>query len=522
VELIGTMTDVKESTENSVYFETVDIDKKYPGVHAVNSISLKVRKNEILGIAGENGAGKSTLLKLISGVESPDSGEMFLRGKKYNPPNFRQANIFGVSMVFQEQNLIPNLYVYENIFLSHEEQFKRFGFLNRSRMISEASKYLESFDIDVDPAKYMSTYSFQERQMLEITRAFVIADMYGIEIPLILLDEPTASLPDEERDILLKKIRSFSAHGVLIFVSHRLSELMSFCDRIVILKDGQLVGELTPENSTESDIHSLMVGRELSADLYRVKEQKVDIEQEDVVMKVEELTTKGEYESISFELKKGEILGVGGILGSGKRELGELLFGIGKPDAGKITIQGNTVCNATINKMAKLGIGYVPAERKEYGIINVLSVAWNLSLPSLKTLRFGLLGMLNSRKENELIETAMSKFRVKANKRDICYSLSGGNQQKVVIAKWMIKNLSILILDNPTRGIDVGAKEEIYSFIRQMSKNGLSIILISDDLLELIGLSSRIIIMKDGKMSKIVAANPESKPTEEELVKDMV
>ena len=337
-----------------------------------------------------------------------------------------------------------------------------------------------------------------------------------------MLDEPTASLPDEERDILLKKIRSFSAKGVLIFVSHRLSELMSFCDRIAILKDGQLVGELSPETATESDIHSLMVGRELSADLYRVKEQKEGIEKEDVVMKVEGVTTKGEYESISFELKKGEILGIGGILGSGKRELGELLFGIGKPDAGNITIQGNTVCNATINKMAKLGIGYVPAERKSYGIINTLSVAWNLSLPSLKTLRFGVLGVLNSRKENELIETAMSKFRVKASKRDICYSLSGGNQQKVVIAKWMIKNLSILILDNPTRGIDVGAKEEIYGFIRQMSKDGLSIILISDDLLELIGLSSRIIIMKDGRITKIVAANPDNKPTEQELVREMV
>jgi len=516
------MKAVKDSSENGVYFETADVDKEYPGVHAVNKVSLKIRMNEVLGIAGENGAGKSTLLKLISGVESPDSGEMFLRGKKYNPPNFREANIFGVSMVFQEQNLIPNLYVYENIFLSHEEQFKRFGFLNRSKMIAEAGKYLESFHIDIDPSKSVSTYSFQERQMLEITRAFVIADMYGIETPLILLDEPTAGLPDEERDILLKKIRSFSAQGVLIFVSHRLSELMSFCDRIAILKDGKLVGELSPKKSTESDIHSLMVGRELSADLYRVKEQKKDIAQQDVVMKVEGLRTKGEYEEISFELRKSEILGIGGILGSGKRELGALLFGIGKPDAGKITIKGNTVCNATINKMAKLGIGYVPSERKEYGIINVLPVSWNLSLPSLRGLKFGALGVINSRKENELIDNAISAFRVKANKKDICYSLSGGNQQKVAIAKWLIKNLSILILDNPTRGIDVGAKEEIYGFIRQMSQEGLSIILISDDLLELIGLSSRIIIMKDGKISKIVEATPDNKPTEEELVKDMV
>jgi ribose transport system ATP-binding protein len=239
-------------------------------------------------------------------------------------------------------------------------------------------------------------------------------------------------------------------------------------------------------------------------------------------MTVEDLTTKGEYESISFELRKGEILGIGGILGSGKRQLGEVLFGIGKPGAGKIKIKGKEVCNATINRMAKMGIGYVPSERKAYGIISVLSVAWNLSVPSLKTLRYRILGILNRRKEGELIDAAMEQFRVKAGKKDICYSLSGGNQQKVVIAKWLIKSLSILILDNPTRGIDVGAKEEIYSFIREMSRQGLAIILISDDLLELIGLSSRIIIMKDGRITQTVTAPADGKPTEKELVKEMV
>ncbi len=515
------MNDVKESGKQDVYFETLGVDKKYPGVHAVNNISLQVKKNEILGLAGENGAGKSTLLKLISGVESSDSGTMLFRGKEYHPANFREANIFGVSMVFQEQNLIPNLYVYENIFLSHEERFKRGGFLNRGRMIAEARKYLNNFDLDIDPSKPLSTYSFRECQMLEIVRAFVVADMYEVETPLILLDEPTAGLPDEERAILLKKIRDFSAQGVLIFVSHRLSELTGLCDRIVILKDGKLVGEVLPATSTEGDIHSLMVGRELSVDLYRVKEQKEGIKEE-VVLKLAGLTTKGEYESVSFELRKSEILGIGDIRGSGKRELGESLFGIGKPDAGKVTVHGNIINNATISKMVRLGIGYVPAERKKYGIINSLSVFWNISMPSLNILKSGVFHFLNRKKENVLVDDAMRKFQVKAKKRDNCNSLSGGNQQKVVIAKWMIKDLSILILDNPTRGIDVGSKKEVYNFIRRMARDGLSIILISDDLLELIGLSSRIIIMKDGGISKIVDAKPESKPSEEELVKAMV
>ena len=516
------MDDVKDYGKNDVYFETVGIDKKYPGVRALNDVTLKVRKNEILGIAGENGAGKSTLLKIISGVEHSDSGKMFLRENEYHPSNFREANILGVSMVFQEQNLIPNLNVYENIFLSHEERFKRLGFLNKRKMIAEAERYLKSFGIDVDPRKTLKTYSFHERQMLEIIRAFVIADMYGVETPLILLDEPTAGLPDDERDILLKKIRDFSAKGVIIFVSHRLSELMELCDRIVVLKDGKLVGEVLPSNSTEKNIHSLMVGRELSADLYRVKKQRTNIEKENVVMKLEGLTKKGEFESISIELRKGEILGIGGLIGSGKKELGELLFGIGKIDEGKISINGNSIDKSNIRRMVKIGIGYVPAERKEYGIISTLSVAWNISMPSLNDLRYGILGFLSGKKEDVLVENAIKKFHVKASKRDICYSLSGGNQQKVVIAKWMIKKLSILIMDNPTRGIDVGAKEEIYGFIRQMSDNGLSIILISDDLLELIGLSNRIIIMKDGKITKIVDAKPNKKPSEEELVRAMV
>jgi ribose transport system ATP-binding protein len=244
--------------------------------------------------------------------------------------------------------------------------------------------------------------------------------------------------------------------------------------------------------------------------------------EEEVVLKLEGIMIKGEYESVSFELRKSEILGIGGIRGSGKRELGELLFGIGKPDAGKVTVQGKKISNATISKMAKLGIGYVPAERKKYGIINSLSVFWNISMPSLNVLKSGVFHFLHRKKENVLVDDAMRKFQVKAKKKDICNSLSGGNQQKVVIAKWMIKNLSILILDNPTRGIDVGSKEEVYNFIRQMTREGLSIILISDDLLELIGLSSRIIIMKDGRISKIVDARPDGKPSEEELVKAMV
>ena len=517
-----TMNNEKDTIAAKTYFETKSVDKEYPGVHALNDVSFTVRENEILGLAGENGAGKSTLLKVISGVELPSSGEMYLKGKEYSPVSFRHANMLGVSMVFQEQNLIPNLRVYENMFLSHEERFQHYGFLNRKSMIAQTKKHLEAFELDIDPSRPLNKYSFHERQMLEIVRAFIVSDMYGVETPLILLDEPTAALPDEERELLIEKIRIYARKAVIVFVSHRLSELMDLCDRIVVLKDGQLAGEVIPSTSTERDIHALMVGRELSADLYRVEEQSNNRAEEEVVLKVEGLTVTGEYEAIDFELRKGEILGIGGLLGSGKKELGESLFGIGKPDAGEITVRGRQVRAANISKMMKHRIGYVPAERKEHGVIYLLPVGWNISLSSLSDLKSGIFRFLNKGKENALVSNAITRFRVKAQKTDACFSLSGGNQQKVVLAKWMVKNLDILILDNPTRGIDVGAKEEIYTFIREMANEGMSIILITDDLLELIGLSNRIIVMKDGKMSALIDAESSNKPSEEELVRHMV
>ena len=512
----------KESLENNVCLKIAGVNKKYPGVQALNDVSLELKINEILGIAGENGAGKSTLLKILAGVEPPDSGEMYLRGKKYSPKNLREANIIGVSMVFQEQNLVNNLRVYENLFLSHEQVFNKFGLLPRRRMIAEAGDQLRSYGINIDPKAPMGSYSFHDRQMIEIVRAFVVARIYGIETPIILLDEPTASLPDEERGIVLERIKSFASYGVLVLISHRLSELMNLCQRVVVFKDGCLVGEVSPSTATERDIHSMMVGRELMGDVYRINEQREDQAGEDVMLKVEGLKSRGAYESVDFELKRGEILGIGGLLGSGKTMLGESLFGVRNLDAGTVSVKQGTVRKLNTQKMVGMGVGYVPRERKECGIINSLSVAWNLSIPSLRKLKSRWFGVIDRKMENRLIDSALQKFRIKARKEDKCFSLSGGNQQKIVLSKWMIQDLTFLIMDNPTRGIDIGAKEDIYTFIRQIVKQGLSILLISDDLLELIGLSNRIIIMKDGKISKIVDAPSDHKPSEQEVVGAMV
>jgi len=515
------MADSGTQSQTRAYFETEGLDKQYPGVHALQDFSLTIGKNEILGLAGENGAGKSTLLKILSGVQPSDSGTMYFNGKVYHPHSFRHANTLGVSMVFQEQNLISNLTVYENMYLSHEEQFRRYGFLNRGAMIRQTQKYLDDFELDVRANRTLGSYSFHERQMLEIIRAFIISDMYGVETPLVLLDEPTAALPDSEREVLIEKIRVYSSRASTVFVSHRLSELTELCDRIAVLRDGQLVGEVVPSSCTESDIHTLMVGRTLSTDLYRVHEQN-ETPRQRVVLKVAGLSKRGEYQDVDFDLHEGEILGIGGLLGSGKAEVGESLFGMGRPDAGTIAIDGKTIHRPTVGRMMKHRIGYVPAERKQHGLILLLQVGWNLSLPSLKKVSSGPLGYIRDRSEKSLIRDAIDRFAVKAQSQDLCYSLSGGNQQKVVVAKWMVKNLDILILNNPTRGIDVGAKEEIYAFIRQIVDRGVSILLISDDLLEVIGLSNRIIIMKDGKISSTIEAPSDGKPSEEELVRHMV
>ncbi|MFA6977633.1 MAG: ATP-binding cassette domain-containing protein, partial [Mesotoga sp.] len=297
--------------------------------------------------------------------------------------------------------------------------------------------------------------------------------------------------------------------------------LMNACNRILILKDGQLVGEVDPELSEEREIHPLMVGRELSADTYRVHDQRDFNGDEDPVLRVRNLSKKGLYNSVSLEVRRGEILGIGGLIGSGKKFLGETLFGVGEPTEGDIIIDGHPVSRATIRNMTKRRVGYVPSERKENGIIGLSTVADNLTIT-----RFGefssRLGFINNRQEFKLIKEGIEKFRIKATSEDLCFSLSGGNQQKIVLTKWIMKNLDILILDNPTRGIDIGAKEEIYTFIREAANKNLAIILITDDLLELIGLSNRIVIMKDGNISLIVDADKRRKPTEQELVRDMV
>ncbi len=498
-----------------------NITKTFPGVIALDSVSLEVKRGEIVGVAGENGAGKSTLLNIIAGIYQPDSGILTLRSKPYSPLNYQHANKRGVFMVFQEQGLVPSLFVYENLFLANEDRYISNGILNKRKMIEEAKEAMKSLNLNIDPTKLTWNYSFHERQMIEISKAFTLAKILNIEMPLILLDEPTSGLSDAEIEILFNKVKEYSSWASFIFISHRLSELINLCDFLYIFKDGKNIKYLNTENTSEEDIHEFMVGRKRESEFYKENLQIQNTGEE--VVNVKGLSKEGTFKNINFTLKKREILGIGGVVGCGKTELGLCLSGIQKYDMGYISIERCSIGRIGLKNMMKMGIGYVPGDRKNEGIIGYLPVNWNITLPSIPDIKLWGLPLLNVKKENEITRAYILKFRIKTPRiTTMCYSLSGGNQQKVLMAKWVAKNLKILILDNPTRGIDVGAKEEIYTILRELVENGLSIILITDDLLELIGLSNRIIIMKDGIITNEFESPPEKKTTENELVKYMV
>jgi ribose transport system ATP-binding protein len=506
------------------YLTLKNISKKFPGVNALEKINLSVFQKGVLGIAGENGAGKSTLLKIIAGVYPPSEGMMYVGGNLYKPSSYYEAAKYGVSMVFQEQALVPTITVYENLFLSHENFFlKRFGWIDRKKMISEATRALESLKLHhIDPTKLTSDFNFEDRQMIEIAKAFTLKNLFDIKIPIILLDEPTAGLAHAEIAIFFSRIRELKDRASFIFISHRLSELLSISDRIAVFKDGENVGEMDPITGSEGQLHELMVGRKRDALYYKENLQKENYSRQEVILEVSDLSSSS-FKDISFKLAKQEILGIGGVLGCGKEELGRAIMGIHPYHGGSVFLKGKLLRRPNLSKIVKQGIGYIPKERKLEGMIPYLQVSWNITLASLLNIARFSFSFLSPRKEKKISKEYVDKLHIRTpGLTFLCNNLSGGNQQKVVLAKWILRNSDILILDNPTRGIDVGVKEEIYELLRDLVNRNVSLILITDDLLELIGLSNRIIIMKDGRISREMRSPPENKPTEKELVSYMV
>jgi ribose transport system ATP-binding protein len=504
-----------------ILFKAENVTMKFPGTIALSDVNLEIRKGEVVGLIGENGAGKSTLMKIIMGIESQTSGTMMLGGKKYEPKDPKEANLQGVGMVFQEQSLIANLTVGQNIYFGKEQLFKKFGFIFWHKMYKEAAKTLQSIDIaDIHPQTKVRDLNFSKRQMVEIARVFNSAKTGKSESPLILLDEPTSVLNDDEIKQLFSQVHKIKEEGnAVVFVSHRLDEVMEICDRIYVFKDGKNVGVLMKEEADESKLYEMMVGRTSSGEYYKVDRQTVPAER--LMLEVDKLGSKGQFKDVSFQLHAGEVLGICGVVGSGKEALCSVISGDEKATSGVFKILGKAVEFESPCEALKNGIICIPKERREEGIVSTLSILENICLSNLDHVKKGF--FISKQKQVEQAAEWIEKLRIKCSGHsDPVANLSGGNAQKVVFSRILSSGAKILILDHPTRGVDVGAKEEIYSLVRDVTAQGYSVILLGDTLDECIGLSSKVLVMKDGAVTKVYEAPAHDKPEQVDIVRYMM
>nr|WP_026304458.1 sugar ABC transporter ATP-binding protein [Kaistia granuli] len=494
------------------------VEKRFPGVHALKDVTIEIRPGEVVGLVGENGAGKSTLMKILSGVYQPDSGDILLDGKKTRFVSASDAMSQGIGMVFQEQSLLTNLTVGENIYLGNEKQFTRFGIVDWRALYAAASRQLAKVQIDADPRMRADDLGFAARQMVELAKALTLEENAPGHL-VILLDEPTSVLERAEIEILFARVRALRARASFIFVSHRLDEVLELSDRIYVMKDGAVVADLVASEADITQLHHLMVGRSLQAEYYREPLQRPY--RDEVVLELDSLRHDSAYRDISFKLHAGEILGIAGVIGSGREELTRTLAGFAPHDGGRLLARGREVKLRTPAEAVDIGVGYVPRERRVEGLVLFLPVAANITLADLGSLTRA--GLINTREERRLAESWVERLKVRTpGINTLCLNLSGGNQQKVVLAKWLNAEARILILDHPTRGLDVGAKEEVYELIRAVTAEGVAVILTSDTLEETIGLSHTVLVMRDGAITHRVDASPGQKPRQVDLIGYMV
>lgn len=503
-----------------VLFELQGIGRSFGAFRAIDNISFEVRRGQVLGLIGENGAGKSTILNIMCGTDRQTDGRLLLRGKEVAFDSYHDAAKAGVFRVFQELALIPNLSVWENIYLGHDTLLRKYGFIQRADAIRKTQALFDRYGHGwIDVRTRVEDLPFAVQQVVEILRAFALAELLGIEEPIILLDEPTAGLSSDEIEFLHSLIQRVRNDAALVFVSHRLAELLDWSDDILVLKDGRIVEKAPAAALDEETLHFRMVGRAREASFYCEDRQREP--ESEIVLKVAGLCSTEEFRDVSFELRRGEILGIAGVLGSGKSEVGRAIFGDGIVTEGAIEYRGGMLARNKIVAASGRAIGYVPPDRKSEGIIDTFSVAENMSLARIACGAAG--KWITPGRETKGAESYIGKLGVKTETPGSgILSLSGGNQQKAILARWLWRGVDVLILDNPTRGIDAGAKAQIYSILRDVADSGMAMLLISDDLLELIGLSNRIMVMKDHQVTQQFAAPPDNKPTEVELVALMV
>ena len=498
--------------------ELAGVDKRFPGVHALKAVSLAVYPGEVVGLIGENGAGKSTLMKILSGVYQPDGGQIRKDGKTIVLRSPFEASGHGIGMVHQEQSLLSNLSVAENIWLGKEKPFLKHGMIDRKAMAEATRRQLAKVQLDIDPMTLTERLSFADRQMVELAKVLTLEDEVEGHL-VIMLDEPTSVLEQAEIDILFARVRALRARASFVFVSHRLDEILDLSDRVYVMKDGAVVAEMPSAEADTDRLHALMVGRSRNAEYY--KESKQAPCRDEVVMAAEGLTLDGAYAGVGFTLHAGEVLGIAGVIGSGREELSRTLGGLAPFTSGRLTVFGKERRLASPGEAVAIGIGYVPRERRVEGIIGFLPVVSNITLGNLKAVTRA--GLINHAEERATAKRWIDRLAIKTPSiNTLVMNLSGGNQQKVVLAKWINAGAKIIILDHPTRGLDVGAKEEVYELVRSITAQGVAVILTSDTLEETIGLSHRILVMKDGKVTERFEALPGGKPDQLDLIRYMV
>ncbi len=501
---------MEKSTEIKPILEIINVSKDFSGVYALKNVNLQIYPGEVTAIIGENGAGKSTLFKTISGIHTQYEGQVLLNGEVNHFKNPKEAAQKGIVIIHQELNLIPHLTITENLFLG-QELTNKMGLLDYPKMNKKAKELLGSLQLDVHPTTPVNLLRVGQQQLVEIARALLM------ESKVLIMDEPTSALSDHETELLFSIILNLKAKGVaIVYVSHKLNELFVIADRYEVLRDGKKIGAGKMNEITHGKLIQMMVGREIQSSL-----KKEQHETGEVILKVEKLCfqnpeNKNDFlvNDVSFSLHKGEILGIAGLMGAGRTEILEAIFGLfPKYVSGKIFINGAEIHIKNVNDAIDAGIALVPEDRKLQGLILEMDVAGNNSLASLnKVSKFG---FISKKREAELCQKFTEKLNIKVSSQKMeVQKLSGGNQQKIVIAKWLATNPKILLLDEPTRGIDVGAKAEIYKLINELAAQGMGIIMVSSELPEILAISDRILVMSESKLTATLTSEEAS----EELI----
>ena len=479
---------------NDIIVSMHDICKSFPGVKALDHVDFELRSGEVMALLGENGAGKSTLMKVLSGVYTRDSGDMEIQGKAYGNLTPKQAQAAGVAIIHQELNMCRHLTVAENMFLGREKV--RGVVLSQREMEAEAAEVLGRLKIDISPRTVVGDLPISKQQMVEIAKAL------SMDARILIMDEPTSALTAREIEDLFRIIRDLRAsdHGI-VYISHRLEELQHIVDRVTIMRDGQYITSMNFADTTIDQIITHMVGREIKEKFPRVTCQKGK-----KIFEVRHLNAGRMVRNVSFSLYEGEIVGFAGLMGAGRTETTRAIFGIDPKESGQILLDGREIAIHSPSDAIRQGVVLAPEDRKKDGLCTKLSIRHNIALPNLDLL-CNRLGVVSHSRENAMCEQAVKNLQIKTPSVDVdAANLSGGNQQKVVVAKWLARNSRVVIFDEPTRGIDVAAKVEIYHLMNQLKKQGIAVMFVSSELPEVLGIADRVIVMCDGQITGEVMA----------------